>query len=173
MPPRPCSRGGLLPSYRRIKQIITYVREITRAYRHFFRICQVFFDGICNMHPTFPSKRINYKKTTGSYHPVVFWRRHPESDRGIADLQSAALPLGYGAVVTGFMRFANAGPMFSNRGPLCEPLSEKMWSGLRGSNSLPPPWQGGALPDELRPQMVPQARVELATRGFSVRCSTN
>ena len=26
-----------------------------------------------------------------------------------------------------------------------------MWSGLRGSNSLPPPWQGGALPDELNP----------------------
>ena len=25
------------------------------------------------------------------------------------------------------------------------------WSGLRGSNSLPPPWQGGALPDELNP----------------------
>ena len=25
------------------------------------------------------------------------------------------------------------------------------WSGRRGSNSLPPPWQGGALPDELRP----------------------
>ena len=27
------------------------------------------------------------------------------------------------------------------------------WSGRRGSNSLPPPWQGGALPDELRPQI--------------------
>ena len=27
------------------------------------------------------------------------------------------------------------------------------WSGLRGSNSLPPPWQGGALPDELNPQL--------------------
>ena len=27
-----------------------------------------------------------------------------------------------------------------------------LWSGLRGSNSLPPPWQGGALPDELNPQ---------------------
>ena len=25
------------------------------------------------------------------------------------------------------------------------------WSGQRGSNSLPPPWQGGALPDELCP----------------------
>ena len=29
---------------------------------------------------------------------------------------------------------------------------EIKWSGRRGSNSLPPPWQGGALPDELRPQ---------------------
>ena len=28
------------------------------------------------------------------------------------------------------------------------------WSGLRGSNSLPPPWQGGALPDELNPHTV-------------------
>ena len=27
------------------------------------------------------------------------------------------------------------------------------WSGQRGSNSLPPPWQGGALPDELRPHI--------------------
>ena len=27
----------------------------------------------------------------------------------------------------------------------------KKWSGLRGSNPLPPPWQGGALPDELNP----------------------
>ena len=28
------------------------------------------------------------------------------------------------------------------------------WSGRRGSNSLPPPWQGGALPDELRPRNI-------------------
>ena len=26
-----------------------------------------------------------------------------------------------------------------------------VWSGWRGSNPLPPPWQGGALPDELHP----------------------
>ena len=56
---------------------------------------------------------------------AVFWRRHPDLNRGIADLQSTALPLGYGAI----------------------------WSGRRGSNSLPPPWQGGALPDELRPHL--------------------
>ncbi len=41
-------------------------------------------------------------------------------------LQTSALPLGYVAI--------------------------SVWSGLRGSNSLPPPWQGGALPDELNPQ---------------------
>ena len=27
-----------------------------------------------------------------------------------------------------------------------------LWSGRRDSNSLPPPWQGGALPNELRPR---------------------
>mgnify|MGYP000040598167 CR=1 FL=1 len=64
------------------------------------------------------------------------------------------------------------------------------WSGLRGSNSLPPPWQGGALPDELNPHpehvavncyysepmtysMVPPIGIEPMTRGFSVPCSTD
>ena len=33
---------------------------------------------------------------------LQLWRRHPDLDRGIADLQSAALPLGYGAaLITG------------------------------------------------------------------------
>ena len=29
-----------------------------------------------------------------------------------------------------------------------------IWSGRRDSNSLPPPWQGGALPNELRPHLA-------------------
>ena len=29
-----------------------------------------------------------------------------------------------------------------------------IWSGWRGSNPLPPPWQGGALPDELHPHFI-------------------
>ena len=33
-------------------------------------------------------------------------------------------------------------------------LCRRNWSGLRGSNSLPPPWQGGALPDELQPHFL-------------------
>ena len=40
---------------------------------------------------------------------------------------------------------------------LCHRIREirkvlSVWSGRRGSNSLPRPWQGRALPDELRPQ---------------------
>ena len=31
-----------------------------------------------------------------------------------------------------------------------------LWSGLRDSNSLPSPWQGDALPDELNPQLQNQ-----------------
>ena len=61
------------------------------------------------------------------------WRRHPESNWGIKVLQTSALPLGYGAV------------------PDRYGLSGRFWSGLRGSNPLPPPWQGGALPNELNP----------------------
>ena len=53
----------------------------------------------------------------------------------------------------------------------------KKWSGLRGSNPPPPPWQGGALPNELNPHfvafMVLPVGIEPTTRGFSVLCSTN
>ena len=52
-------------------------------------------------------------------------------------------------------------------------LWRREWSGRRGSNPLPPPWQGGALPNELLPQMVPQSGIEPPTQGFSVPCSTN
>ena len=41
---------------------------------------------------------------------------------------------------------------------LCHRIREirkvlSVWSGRRGSNSLPRPWQGGALPDELHPHL--------------------
>ena len=44
------------------------------------------------------------------------------------------------------------------------------WSGRRGSNSLPPPWQGGALPDELRPHT---RRITAPLRDASDRNRTN
>ena len=45
-------------------------------------------------------------------------------------------------------------PYFSRFGyKKTTPKGGLIWSGRRGSNSLPPPWQGGALPDELRPHI--------------------
>ena len=67
---------------------------------------------------------VSPKKETRS-HVSLFLEAPPGFEPGVKDLQSHALPLGYGA---------------------------KKWSGQRDSNSLPPPWQGGALPNELCPQ---------------------
>ena len=50
--------------------------------------------------------------------------------------------------------------------------SSYYWSGLRGSNPPPQPWQGCALPNELNPRMPPVG-IEPTTRGFSIPCSTN
>ncbi len=67
----------------------------------------------------------------------------PRLELGVKALQASALPLGYGAV--------------SRESPETKRLNTEIfkrpWSGLRDSNSLPPPWQGGALPDELNPQI--------------------
>ena len=46
------------------------------------------------------------------------------------------------------------------------------WSGRRGSNSLPPPWQGGALPDELNPHGLEHAACS-GKSGASGRNRTN
>ncbi len=69
----------------------------------------------------------------------------PGFEPGIKVLQTYALPLGYSAA--------------------------KKWSGLRGSNSLPPPWQGGALPDELNPLMATWMGLEPTTSAVTGRRS--
>ena len=94
------------------------------------------------------------KKQT-CYCKSVFWRCHPDLNWGIRVLQTHALPLGYGTI-------------FGKRRQIAL-TSFVLWSGLRGSNSLPPPWQGGALPDELKPQM----RDVFTSRGASDRNRTN
>ena len=69
----------------------------------------------------------NKKSPTRTFfilHRETILEAPPRFELGIKVLQTFALPLGYSAD----------------------------WSGLRGSNSLPPPWQGGALPDELSPR---------------------
>ena len=66
-----------------------------------------------------------------------FWRRHSDLNRGIEVLQTCALPLGHGA-----------------ENIKQHPLSVACWSGLRGSNPPPQPWQGCALPNELNPHFL-------------------
>ena len=68
---------------------------------------------------------------------TFFWRHHPESNWG----KGLCRPLPYRLAMVPYLVF------LENKGRLLSAL----WSGLRGSNSLPPPWQGGALPDELNP----------------------
>ena len=61
-------------------------------------------------------------------------------NRGIKVLQTSALPLGYVAILF--------------EGQIALSLEPIGWSGLRGSNPPPRPWQGRALPNELNPQVV-------------------
>ena len=77
------------------------------------------------------------QKMTTPFGVVIFLEAPPGIEPGIKVLQTRALPLGYGAI---WKTGARCLLLFS------------FWSGRRGSNSLPPPWQGGALPDELLPQ---------------------
>ena len=44
-----------------------------------------------------------------------------------------------------------------------------LWSGLRGSNPLPQPWQGCALPDELNPHI----RQQILVAGWCLRSESN
>ena len=88
----------------------------------------------------------NKKSPTRTFfilHRETILEAPPRFELGIKVLQTFALPLGYSAD----------------------------WSGLRGSNSLPPPWQGGALPDELRPHIGKPEWVSFA--GASDRNRTN
>ena len=69
------------------------------------------------------------------------------------------------------------GPVFAEQKLQAEEHAKKIttlqggdfWSGRRGSNSLPRPWQGRALPDELRPQTAPLLRHRWCLRPGSNR----
>ena len=75
--------------------------------------------------------------------------RHPAN--GIAIRRNPASPLN-------LTRFAQVEAVSSNLPAAFQKENTiltdgvSFWSGRRGSNSLPRPWQGRALPDELRPQ---------------------
>ena len=87
------------------------------------------------------------KKTHTVWCAFSFWRYRPDLNWRMRVLQTLALPLGHGTIWKS-----------GTRGYVPD-----FWSGRRGSNSLPPPWQGGALPDELRPQIWSDRRNRTAS----------
>ena len=102
-----------------------------------------------------PQKNTTKKHTTKS--PlrgclVIFrrkiWRRGPESNRPTRICNPV------------HNRFATAPFLVTKKGSCCFPNLQKdvgssfnVWSGIRGSNSRPIPWQGIALPTELIPHL--------------------
>ena len=111
----------------------------------------------CAQVETASSRGCLQKKKAPSSQMVLFWsgRRGSNSLPGIPRMAMA-------------IRGSPASPRMISRaarrsrqrvlGAVCKkkkaPSSQMVlfWSGRRGSNSLPRPWQGRALPDELRPQ---------------------
>ena len=79
---------------------------------------------------------------------AVIWRRGPESNRPTRICNPV------------HNRFATAPFLVTKKGSCCFPNLQRdvgssfnVWSGIRGSNSRPIPWQGIALPTELIPQL--------------------
>ena len=77
-----------------------------------------------------------------------YWRRGPESNRPTRICNPV------------HNRFATAPFLVTKKGSCCFPNLQKdvgssinVWSGIRGSNSRPIPWQGIALPTELIPHL--------------------
>ena len=69
---------------------------------------------------------------------------------GIEVLQTSALPLGYGAISR--LRLGKRCSLCLLLGMQLKCYGLRHWSGLRGSNPPPRPWQGRALPNELNPR---------------------
>ena len=80
--------------------------------------------------------------------------RHPT--KGPRAFRRSPAGLGLNAPSAQVEAAGSKGPhlLFQNKSPQPYGWGLLFWSGRRGSNPLPPPWQGGALPDELRPQNV-------------------
>ena len=69
--------------------------------------------------------------------PERSWRRSPDSNRG----SGLCRPVPYHLATSPYEKGRT------------HPALKLAWSGLRGSNPRPPPWQGGALPTALSPQV--------------------
>ena len=81
----------------------------------------------------------SFKKITGLDFPREL--RSSVSRGSDSPLDCHSLPLPFSPLTSPKTKSRPQGPAFY------------FWSGLRGSNPPPPPWQGGALPNELNPHI--------------------
>ena len=92
--------------------------------------------------------------------------RHPANGRAIR--RNPAFTSGFNALRAGRGSEFNLPATFQKENTILTD-GVSFWSGRRGSNSLPRPWQGRALPDELRPQTAPLLRHRWCLRPGSNR----
>ena len=83
------------------------------------------------------SMRARPRKKAPRRAPEKSWRRSPDSNRG----SGLCRPVPYHLATSPYEKGRT------------RPALKLAWSGLRGSNPRPPPWQGGALPTALSPQV--------------------
>ena len=115
-------------------------------------------------------RRISLKKAHLRCRCAFFWRCRSDLNRWITVLQTGALPLGYVTTWSGLRgsAYASALPLLLSRH-----IASPNWSGLRGSNPPPRPWQGRALPNELNPHrwifsflFLPKVKIVATRRGL-------
>ena len=95
-------------------------------------------------------KRSFWRRFFSSFLSLLKEKRPPEANKESDPRRSAELPPSPRKESTPSETKTSAAKFQKENTILSDGVS--FWSGRRGSNSLPRPWQGRALPDELRPQ---------------------
>ncbi len=125
------------------------------------------------MHEKTPKKE--KPRRVGAFLYINYWRREPESNRPkrlcrpLHNRFAIAPQADWNLAADSQVCLATEDQRTKQKGKRCFPL---VWSGRRGSNSRPQPWQGCALPTELLPHCTASQRLALLLRQ-TTRCFEN
>ena len=131
--------------------------------KHFTSAKQIFHSAAISLAR---KGKFRWKKEHCFRNALFFWRRHPDLNWGIEVLQTSALPLGYGAVLNCTLSLSKKCQL-----NLIGIKRMERMTRLELATSTLARWRSTGWATSA--QLVPPAGIEPATRGFSVRCSTN